>query len=94
MDSTVRVGVGANSQSGPAPRLLGLEPRPLSLAGPQLAPPSPAPSHPDSFLGGLAGTRHHGAGSPHTAEATQVGGACDRHRGDGKVLEGTRESIQ
>ena len=90
----MRVGVGVNSQSLPTPRLPGPEPRPLCWPRPNLPHPSLAPSHPDSFLGSLTATRHHSAGSPHAAEATQVGGARDRHRGDGKVLRGPRESIQ
>lgn len=47
---------------------------------------SPAPPHPDSLLGGVTASSHHSAGSPHAAEAAQVRGSRDRHRGDGEVL--------
>lgn len=50
------------------------------------APPGPAPAHPDRLLGSVAAARHHRAGASHAAEAAQVAGAGDRHRGDGEVL--------
>lgn len=71
---------------------------PASLAWrwavPQPAPPQPHHPYPDSLLGSLTATCHYSAGSPHATEASQMGGAPDRHCGDCKVLRSTRESTQ
>lgn len=60
----------------------------------QLALSQLDPPYPDSLLGSLTATCHYSTGSPHAAEASQMGGAPDRHCGDCKVLGGTRESTQ